>query len=118
MCLYGKALLVLRYQRSTSRSIISLSIITHQMWDDHPFSECNKITKRTVGVEVEGGEEGRKGVGQISKEGGKGMQYMGGFKKYHPSANYALGWSVGIMFQNTMRRVEHSKEISFCITCW
>ena len=90
MCLYGKALLVLRYQRSTSRSIISLSIITHQMWDDHPFSECNKITKRTVGVEVEGGEEGRKGVGQNFKRRGEGYAIYGGLQKISPLCQLCL----------------------------
>ena len=32
------------------------------MWDDHPFSESNKITKRTVGVDVGGNKEEGEGL--------------------------------------------------------
>ena len=40
------------------------------MWDDHPFSESDKITKRTVEVEGETNLEGRKGVRQNVKRSG------------------------------------------------
>ena len=39
------------------RSILSLRKIAHQMWRDHPFSQRNRTTERTVGVEVGGGRE-------------------------------------------------------------
>ena len=48
------------------------------MWDNHPFSKSNKITKRTVRVEVRNNEEGGRGVGQNLKKRGEDMQYMGG----------------------------------------
>ena len=51
------------------------------MWDNHPFSECNKITKRTVGVEVEGDKEGGKGVGQNFKRRGEVYAIYGGLQK-------------------------------------
>ena len=35
------------------RFIIILSIIAHQMWRDHSFSQRNKTTEKAVGVEVE-----------------------------------------------------------------
>ena len=35
------------------RFIIILSIIAHQMWRDHSFSQRNKTTETAVGVEVE-----------------------------------------------------------------
>ena len=79
--LYGKALLVFRYQSSTSRSIISLSKIKRQMWDDHPFSESSKITKRTVGVEGGGDDEGGREFGQNLKRRGSVCNIWGGFKK-------------------------------------
>ena len=45
-----KVFLVLRYQGSTCVDpLLSLSKIAHQMWCDHPFSQRNKTTKRTVG---------------------------------------------------------------------
>ena len=36
------------------RSILSLGRIAHQMWYDHPFSQRNWTTERTIGVEVGG----------------------------------------------------------------
>ena len=42
-----------------SISIISLSEIAHHMWCDHPFSQRNKKTERTVGLGATGkGESG------------------------------------------------------------
>ena len=38
-------------------SILSLRKIAHQMWCDHPFSQRNKVTERTVGVGVGGDQE-------------------------------------------------------------
>ena len=61
-----------------SRSILSSSKITYQMWCDHPFSQRNRTTERTVWVgvagnrEVEGGGNWTKfekrggGIGNIS----------------------------------------------------
>ena len=54
-----------------SRSILSLSKIAHQMWCDHPFSQRNKTTERTGGVEetekweMGFGQNFKKGVGNI-----------------------------------------------------
>ena len=39
------------------RSILSLSKIAHQMWCDYSFSQRNRTTERTVGVEVRGDRE-------------------------------------------------------------
>ena len=50
------------------------------MWDDHPFNESSKITKRTVEVEVGGDEGVERFFGQNLKR-GEGMQYIAGFKK-------------------------------------
>ena len=47
---YIKVLLVLRYQDSTS--VDPLSNIAHQMWHDHPFSQRNRKTEKTVGLGV------------------------------------------------------------------
>ena len=38
---------------NTCRSILSLSKIAHQMWHDHPISQRNRTTERTVGVGAE-----------------------------------------------------------------
>ena len=55
------------------RSILSLSKILHEMWSDHPFSQRNRATERTVGIWVGGdrevGEGG--GVGENLKNGGR-----------------------------------------------
>ena len=49
-----KVLLVLRYQGLTCLDpLSSLSKIAHQMWHDHPLSQRNRTTERTVGVGVE-----------------------------------------------------------------
>ena len=53
------------------RSIISLSKITHQPWHDQPFNQRNKATKRALGEDVGGKEEG----GGLEFE--KGGQYRG-----------------------------------------
>ena len=52
------------------------------MWDDYPFSESNKITKRTVGVEFGGDGKGGGGWKKVEKEGGGYAIYGegGGFK--------------------------------------
>ena len=53
------------------------------MWRDHPFSQRNRTTERTVGVGVGSDREvwGRVGVvGQNLKKGG-GRQYSGVFIK-------------------------------------
>ena len=47
---YIKVLLVLRYQDSTS--VDPLSNVAHQMWHDHPFSQRNRKTEKTVGLGV------------------------------------------------------------------
>ena len=39
------------------RSMLALSKIAHQMWHDHPVSQRNRTTKRTVGGEVGGDRE-------------------------------------------------------------
>ena len=49
------------------RSILSLSKIAHRMWYDHPFSQRNMTTEKTVGV----------GVGGSRKVGGRGGQKKG-----------------------------------------
>ena len=52
------------------------------MWDDYPFSESNKITKRTVVVEVGSDQKEGRRVGQNLKRrvGGYAI-YWGGLKK-------------------------------------
>ena len=57
-----KVLLVVRYQGWTSRSVLSLIKIAHQLWTDYTFSQRDKTTERTVGVEV-GGDRGWRGGG-------------------------------------------------------
>ena len=67
------------------RSILSLSKIAHKMWCDHPFSQRNRTTERTVGLGFEsdrevGGTGGikqnfKKGVGNI---GGMDLHQIGG----------------------------------------
>ena len=49
------------------RSIISLSKIAHQMWQDHPFGQRSKTTERAMGLGV-GGKTGGGGVGQNLKK--------------------------------------------------
>ena len=39
------------------RSILSLSKVVHQMWHDHPFSQRNRKTEWTMGVEDGGDRE-------------------------------------------------------------
>ena len=64
-----KVLLVLRYQGSTCLDpLLSLSKIAHQMWHDHPLSQRNRTTERTVGVGVGGDRE--VGGGQNLKKSG------------------------------------------------
>ena len=46
------------------RFIIILSIIAHQMWRDHSFSQRNKTTEKAVGVEI---ERDRVGGGRLEK---------------------------------------------------
>ena len=46
------------------RFIIILSIIAHQMWRDHSFSQRNKRTEKAVGVEI---ERDRVGGGRLDK---------------------------------------------------
>ena len=50
------------------------------MWRDHPFSQRNRKTERTVGVEVGGDRKvWRGGWTKFEKgEGGGGKQYRGG----------------------------------------
>ena len=55
------------------KSILLLSKIVHQMWHDHPFSQRNRATERTVGwgLKVTGkwvgaGQNLKKGCGQYS----------------------------------------------------
>ena len=51
------------------RSILSLSKIAHKMWRDHPFSQRNRTTERTVGLGFESDREvgGMGGLNKISK---------------------------------------------------
>ena len=51
-----------------SRSILSLSKIAHQIWCDHPFSQRNKETERTMRLGVRGDRE-VVGGGNIRKMG-------------------------------------------------
>ena len=67
-----KVLLFLRYMLGMCRSILSLSKIAHQLWCDLPFSQRNKTTERTIGVEIRGDREMGK---RIFEKGGK--QYRG-----------------------------------------
>ena len=39
------------------RSILSLNEVARQLWCDHPFSQRNRTTKRTVAVGVGGDRE-------------------------------------------------------------
>ena len=63
------------------RSILSLSKIAHQMWHDHPFSQRNRITERTLGVKVGGDKEVVRVKGWTKSEKGRGKQYRGVFIK-------------------------------------
>ena len=48
------------------------------MWRDHPFSQRNRTTERTVAVEVGGGREvGERGLDKFEK-GGRGVSNIGG----------------------------------------
>ena len=52
----------------TSRSIISLSRMTHQMWHNHPLGQRNKTAIRAERVEVgRGGQNMKKGAGNIGE---------------------------------------------------
>ena len=52
----------------TSRSIISLSRMTHQMWRNHPLGQRNKTAIRAERVEVgRGGQNMKKGAGNIGE---------------------------------------------------
>ena len=59
---------------------IQLSKIPHQMWNDHPFSQRNRTTQRTVGVEIGGKKEVEGGGGgqnlEVSNIGG-GLHKIG-----------------------------------------
>ena len=61
------------------KSILSLSKIAHQMCCDHPFSQRNRKTERTVGVGV-GGDKEVWGLDKTWK-GGSGKQYRGDLHK-------------------------------------
>ena len=50
--------------------ILSLSKIAHQMWHDHPFSQRNMTTERTVEVGLEMTERLGGRDGQNLKKGG------------------------------------------------
>ena len=53
-----------------SQRVITISKIANQMWHNHPFSQRNRTTKRTVTVGVGGDREvGEGGVGQNLKQG-------------------------------------------------
>ena len=49
------------------RSILSLSKMAYQIWQDHPFSQRNRATERTVGVRIGGDRE--VGVGVLGEVG-------------------------------------------------
>ena len=53
------------------RSILSLSKIAHQMWCDHPFSQRNMTTEKTVGTGAGGDRE--VGVGGMWEKFEKGV---------------------------------------------
>ena len=61
------------------RSIL-LSKIAHQIWYDYPFSQRNRMTKRTVGMGL-GGDRGVDGGGQHLKRVGEGYAIKGIFIK-------------------------------------
>ena len=65
------------------RSMLPLSKIAHQMWRDHPFSQRNMATERTVGVGVGGDREVGEMVGRCTKfeKRDRGRQYRGVFIK-------------------------------------
>ena len=63
------------------RSMLSFRKIAHQMWHDHPFSQRNRTTERTVGVEVGGDREvGVTGWTKFEKGSGS-KHYRGVFMK-------------------------------------
>ena len=64
-----KILLVPRYQRLLCVDSY-YSKIAHQMRRDHPFSQRNRITERTVGVEVGGDREWERGDWTKFEKGG------------------------------------------------
>ena len=51
------------------------------MWHDHPFSQRNRITERTLGVKVGGDKEVVRVKGWTKSEKGRGKQYRGVFIK-------------------------------------
>ena len=53
------------------KSVLSLSKIAHQMWCDHPFSQRNMTTEKTVGAGAGGDRE--VGVGGMWKKFEKGV---------------------------------------------
>ena len=59
------------------RSILSLSEIAHKMWRDHPFSQRNRTTERTVGLGFESDKEVG-GDGGIKQNFKKGVDNIGG----------------------------------------
>ena len=61
------------------RSILSLSRIARQMWHDHPFSQRNMATEKTMGTGVAGDRE--VGLGVVWTKFGKrvwGVGNLGG----------------------------------------
>ena len=60
-----------------SISILSLSKILHQIWRDHPLSQRNRTTERTICVGVGSDTEVGEGVGQNLKRGGEVKQNLG-----------------------------------------
>ena len=63
--------------------LISLSKIAHRMWHDHPFSQRNKTTERTVGLGVGGDSKvggGGGGLDKVLKRRG-GVGNIGGLHK-------------------------------------
>ena len=64
------------------KSKLSLGKIAHQKWSDHPFSQRNRATEKTVGVGVGGDREfrgGSSGGQNLRKKGG--VQYRRGLHK-------------------------------------
>ena len=61
LCVFVCVPLVIRYQGSTC--VDPLSKIAHQMCHDHPFTQRNRTTERTVGVGVGSDGDVREGGG-------------------------------------------------------
>ena len=64
-----------------TRSILSLNKIAHQIWCDHPFSQRNRTTERTVDVRIGGDREVGGECWTKFEKGGRGGRQHGGLHK-------------------------------------